>query len=112
MKNKELPKRLKITMQELDKILEDYGLMYSPFDKRKKQEYRFHVSKTGNIVSLISMVQLDIADLELLVNRLLELKQEKKENETPAFIGYEQINIFDKEEKKENEKIIQKTQQK
>ncbi len=107
MKNKELPKRLQITMKELDKILEDYGLMYSPFDKRKKQEYRFHVSKTGNIISLISMVQLDIADHELLLNRLLELKQEKKEHEKePAFIGFEQTNLFDKQEKKQNEKKI------
>ncbi len=104
MKNKELPERLKITMKELDKILEDYGLMFSPFDERKKQEYRFHVSKTGNIVSLIEMIQLDMADIELLLNRLQELKQEKKENETtPAFIGFEQTNLFDKEAQKNNE---------
>ncbi len=79
--NRTIPDRLKISFEELDKILEDYGLMYNPFDKQVRDQYRFHIAAGGSIVSLIEMVQLNMADKQLLVDRLVELKEEKKENE-------------------------------
>ncbi len=79
--NRIIPEHLTISFEELDKILEDYGLMYNPFDKQVRDQYRFHIAAGGSIVSLVEMIQLNMADKQLLLDRLLELKEEKKENE-------------------------------